>query len=75
MRIRIRNTGSYYGYFLGATKNVILMASCVIVLGVTDDQTQKLYVINLYNFTMGKSKCNIFQMSKKISAVEPKLLD
>ena len=32
------------------------MASCVIVLGTTDDETQKLYIINLYNFTMGKSK-------------------
>lgn len=42
-------------FFLGVHKNVVLMASGVIVLGATDDPTQKLYVINLYNFTMGMS--------------------
>jgi len=41
---------------LGTLKNVVLMTSCIVILGTTDDETQKLYVINLYNFTMGKYK-------------------
>jgi len=38
--------------FSGQKKNVMLMTSMVPHLGRTDDHTKKLFIINMYNFTM-----------------------
>jgi hypothetical protein len=51
----------FYFYFLlllGVMRNVLLMTSYQPELARTSDDTNKLFVVNLYNFTMGGKKLN-----------------